>query len=228
MTRSIGAGPQGELLPGNEQSFPDGFHFLGGYLDESAQLSLVQDIGRVLQDAPLFQQRMPRTGEPLSVRMSNAGEYGWVTDREGGYRYQKTHPMTAKPWPPIPSRLLDLWAELTDDEREPNLCLINFYDGNARLGLHQDRGESSLEAPVVSISLGNDASFVLGGLSRKDPTRRLSLHSGDIVWFGGSSRLIFHGVEGIQPGHSKLLQEIGFSSGRINLTLRRINAAVGG
>jgi alkylated DNA repair protein (DNA oxidative demethylase) len=102
--------------------------------------------------------------------------------------------------------------------------LINFYDADARLGLHQDRGESSLDAPVVSISLGDEATFLLGGLSRKDPTRRIALHSGDIVWFGGASRLIFHGVEGIQSGLSKVLQGIGFPSGRINLTLRRIRA----
>ena len=223
MARYTAADPLGQLSLRNEQPFPDGFHFLPGYLDEPAQLSLALDIGRLLEDAPLFQQRMPRTGAPLSVRTSNAGEYGWVTDREGGYRYQTTHPMTTKPWPPIPLRLLDLWTELTNDEQKPNLCLINYYDADARLGLHQDRGESSLDAPVVSISLGNDASFVLGGLSRKEPTRRLLLHSGDIVWFGGPSRLIFHGVEGIEPGPSKVLQEIGFPSGRINLTLRRIN-----
>jgi DNA oxidative demethylase len=218
---------QGRFQLRDEQPFPDDFHFLAGYLDEQAQVSLAGDVGHLLQDAPLFQQRMPRTGSPLSVRMSNAGEYGWVTDREGGYRYQKTHPVTGSPWPPIPERLLDLWTELTNEQQKPNLCLINFYDADARLGLHQDRGESSLDAPVVSVSLGDDATFVLGGLSRKDPTRRLALHSGDIVWFNGTSRLIFHGVEGIRPGLSKVLQGIGIPSGRINLTLRRISAIAG-
>jgi alkylated DNA repair protein (DNA oxidative demethylase) len=216
--------PQGRFQLQDEPPFPDGFHFLAGYLDEQAQAWLARDVGNLLQDAPLFQQQMPRTGAPLSVRMSNAGEYGWVTDREGGYRYQKTHPVTGCPWPPIPKRLLDLWTELTNEGQKPNLCLINFYDADARLGLHQDRGESSLDAPVVSISLGDDATFVLGGLSRKHPIRRLALRSGDVVWFGGASRLIFHGVEGIRPGLSKVLQGIGFPSGRINLTLRRINA----
>lgn len=214
--------PQGRFQLQDEQPFPDGFHFLAGYLDEQAQALLVRDVGLLLRDAPLFQQRMPRTGAPLSVRMSNAGEYGWVTDREGGYRYQKTHPVTGSPWPPIPERLLTLWTKLTNEEQKPNLCLINFYDADARLGLHQDRGESSLDAPVVSVSLGDEATFVIGGLSRKDPTRRLALHSGDIVWFGGASRLIFHGVEGIRPGHSNVLQAIGLPAGRINLTLRRI------
>jgi alkylated DNA repair protein (DNA oxidative demethylase) len=166
---------------------------------------------------------MPRTGAPLSVRMSNAGEYGWVTDREGGYRYQDTHPVTGNARPAIPDRLLALWADLTDEKQIPNLCLINFYDRDAKLGLHQERGDSSLDAPVVSISLGDEATFLLGGLSRKERTRRLAVHSGDVVWFGGASRLIFHGVEGIRSGTSTLLDRIGLPDGRINLTLRRID-----
>ena len=108
------------------------------------------------------------------------------------------------------------------EAQPPNLCLINFYSDDAKLGLHQDRGDSSLDAPVVSISLGDDATFLLGGLSRKDATRRLSLHSGDVVWFGGASWLIFHGVQGIKSGTSLLLDRIGLPDGRINLTLRRI------
>jgi len=205
-----------------QTGFPEGFFFLPGYLDDAAQASLIREVGTVLDQAPLFEQMMPRTGAPLSVRMSNAGEYGWVTDRDRGYRYQKTHPVTGAPWPAIPPKFLELWAVITREKRLPNLCLINFYGGRARLGLHQDKGESSLDAPVVSISLGDDATFLLGGLSRKAPVRRLCLRSGDIVWFGGSSRLIFHGVEGIRPGTSRLLQQIGLPDGRLNLTLRRI------
>jgi DNA oxidative demethylase len=202
---------------------PDGFHFLPGHFDRAAQHALADDVRRTLEEAPLFQQTMPRTGAPLSVKMSNAGEFGWVSDREGGYRYQTTHPRTGRRWPPIPPRLLKVWSDLTGEPRPPNLCLINFYDSEARLGLHQDRGESSLDAPVVSISLGDDATFVLGGLSRKAPVRRLLLRSGDVVWFGGPSRLIFHGVEGTAPGTSDLLRDTGLAaSGRINLTLRRI------
>jgi alkylated DNA repair protein (DNA oxidative demethylase) len=208
----------------DKQQLPDGFYFLRGRLDEAAQVALTLDVGRLLQKAPLFEQRMPRTGARMSVRMSNAGEYGWVTDRKQGYRYQKNHPVTGATWPAIPERLLKLWSELTAQKQPPNLCLINFYNDAARLGLHQDRGESSLEAPVVSISLGDDATFLLGGLSRKDPTHRFSLHSGDVIWFGGASRLIFHGVEGIRSGTSRLLERIGLPDGRINLTLRRVGS----
>jgi DNA oxidative demethylase len=204
--------------------WPDGFHYLPAWLDAARQKQLVHDVGGILEDAPLFEQRMPRTGAPLSVRMSNAGEFGWVTDRDAGYRYQAHHPQTGKAWPAIPARLLDIWRELTGEVAAPNLCLINYYDSSAKLGLHQDRGEGSMKAPVVSISLGDDAVFVVGGFSRNGETRRLPLHSGDVVWFGGPSRLIFHGVQGIRVGSSTLLREIGLQEGRINVTLRRIQA----
>lgn len=203
------------------ESFPAGFHYLPRYLDAASQSLVLSEVEALLEKAPLFQQKMPRTGAPLSVRMSNAGEYGWVTDREGGYRYQPTHPITGERWPAIPERLLRIWADVTAERELPNLCLINFYDQEARLGLHQDKGES-LEAPVVSISLGDDATFVLRGATRKAPLRRLELRSGDVVWFGGPSRLIYHGVEGIRPGTSDLPRQSPLlEGGRINLTLRR-------
>ncbi|WP_213775779.1 alpha-ketoglutarate-dependent dioxygenase AlkB [Bradyrhizobium sp. dw_78] len=215
--------PQVELELTDPEPFPAGLHYLPGYFDETAQGALVADVRQLLVEAPLFKQSMPKSGAPLSVRMSNAGDFGWVTDREGGYRYQTVHPVTGKRWPPIPTVFLDLWQGVTSEIEPPNMCLINFYDAGARLGLHQDKGESSLEAPVVSVSLGDEATFSVGGMVRKDPVRRLRLRSGDVVWFGGPSRLIFHGVEGIRPGTSPLLEEHGFAaSGRINITLRRI------
>jgi DNA oxidative demethylase len=208
----------------DDSPLPAGFHYLPRYLNIAAQRAILSDVRKVLAKAPLFRQSMPRTGSPLSVRMSNAGEFGWVTDRERGYRYQNIHPVTGTPWPPIPDRLLKHWLEITGESQPPNLCLINYYDQEAKLGLHQDRGESSLAAPVVSISLGDEATFLLGGLARKDAVRRLELRSGDVIWFGGPSRLVFHGVEGIRHGTSQLLSEHGFpDGGRLNLTLRRID-----
>lgn len=212
------------LFDSEAADLPVGFHYLPRCYDAAGQRAILSDIRTVLAEAPLFQQAMPRTGAPLSVKMSNAGTFGWVTDREGGYRYQSRHPTTGKQWPPIPLSLLDLWKDLTGEVIPPNLCLINFYDAEARLGLHQDKGESSLDAPVVSVSLGDDATFVVGGMNRKDLVRRLRLRSGDVVWFGGPARLIYHGVEGIVPGSSPLLTDEGFAEGgRINLTLRRID-----
>jgi alkylated DNA repair protein (DNA oxidative demethylase) len=206
-------------LPGFEPApLPAGFHFLPGHFNAAEQTALLAELRQLLAEAPLFQQAMPRSGAPLSVRMSGAGTWGWVTDKVGGYRYQRTHPVTGQPWPAIPERLLRLWAEVTGEARPPNQCLINYYDAKARLGLHQDKDAVSLDGPVVSVSLGDDARFVVGGLSRQAPLQRLDLHSGDVVWFGGPGRLLFHGVDRIRFGSSALLAE----GGRLNVTLRRI------
>lgn len=207
------------LLPGFEPlPLPAGFHLLRGRLTEAEQQALLADLRAILAEAPLFTQAMPRSGARLSVRMSGAGTWGWVTDPARGYRYQRTHPVTGRPWPAIPVRLLALWAELTGEQAPANQCLINHYDAGARLGLHQDKDAVSLGGPVLSISLGDDAGFVLGGLARGAPLQRLNLRSGDVLWFGGPGRLLFHGVDGIRWGSSPLLAE----GGRLNVTLRRI------
>jgi alkylated DNA repair protein (DNA oxidative demethylase) len=162
---------------------------------------------------------MPRSGKPMSVRMSNCGPLGWVTDEARGYRYQATHPETGAPWPPIPEIVLRAWRELGGYTREPEACLINYYAPDARMGLHQDKDEQDFSAPVVSLSLGDTGLFRVGGLKRSDPTRSVRLTSGDAVVLGGEGRLAFHGVDRILPNTSTLLPE----GGRINLTLRRVS-----
>ena len=119
----------------------------------------------MIAEAPPFRPRMPRTGKPFSVMMSNCGPLGWVSD-ESGYRYQPTHPETGRPWPPMPQPLIDAWRRLAPDAPPPEACLINLYDSSARMGLHQDRDEAELSAPVVSLSLGDTAIFRVGGLAR--------------------------------------------------------------
>lgn len=203
------------------KTLPDGFRHLPGALDVAEQRALVEDIRAVVRAAPLYTPEMPRTGKPMSVRMTNCGTLGWVTDRERGYRYQPTHPVTGKPWPPIPQRLLALWRGVSEVAFEPEACLVNFYDDTARMGLHQDRDEQALSAPVVSVSLGDSCLFRIGGTARNDPTQSFRLASGDVVVLGGASRLAFHGVDRIYPGTSPLLK----SGGRINLTLRRVTPA---
>lgn len=173
----------------------------------------------VVAEAPLYVPVMPGTGKAMSVRMTNCGPLGWVTDKERGYRYQATHPVTGRPWPAIPQILLDLWREVSGYDREPEACLVNFYGDDAKMGLHQDRDETDFNAPVVSVSLGNSCLFRIGGLERKDRTSSLKLESGDVFVLGGAGRLCFHGVDRIYPGTSTLLK----SGGRINLTLRRVN-----
>lgn len=189
-----------------------------GLLDQTEQAAWVQDIRDVLKAAPLFQPTMPRTGKPLSVRMSNCGALGWVADK-AGYRYQSSHPVTGAPWPAMPQRLLDLWKTVAGDAPDPEACLINWYAPDAKMGLHQDKDEDNLSAPVVSVSLGDEALFKLGGVERGGTTQSIRLASGDVLVLGGPARLCHHGVARLYPGTSTLLD----APGRINLTLRRVN-----
>ena len=197
---------------------PEGVRYLPGYLDRPAQEHLVKLIRQVVAQAPLYVPEMPGTGKPMSVRMTNCGSLGWVTDRMQGYRYQPLHPTTNRPWPAIPLELLELWERLAGYPKPPEACLVNFYPDEAKMGLHQDKDETDLSAPVLSVSLGNTCLFRVGGLSRKDPTSSFRLSSGDIVILGGPGRLCFHGVDRIFPNTSTLLK----NGGRINLTLRRV------
>jgi len=195
-----------------------GFRLRPGYLDRAAQGSLLAAVRAVMATAPLYTPRMPKTGKPMSVRMTNCGLLGWVTDAERGYRYQPTHPETGAPWPPIPPFLLDAWRQLADYRHPPEACLINVYAADAKMGLHQDRDEEDFDAPVVSLSLGDTCLFRIGGTKRSDPTRSMRLASGDAIVLGGAARLAFHGVDRIMPGTSTLLPD----GGRINLTMRRV------
>jgi DNA oxidative demethylase len=201
--------------------FAPGVAYYPGFLDRARQEALRDDIRAILIEAPLFRPRMPRTGKPFSVRMGNCGPLGWVSD-ERGYRYQPAHPDTGRPWPAMPARLIQAWAALAMGAPPAEACLINFYDSKARMGMHQDRDEQELSAPVVSLSLG-DAALFRFGLRRGDPTRSIRLESGDALVFGGPARLAFHGVDRIIPGTSTLLAE----GGRINLTMRRVTVPVG-
>jgi alkylated DNA repair protein (DNA oxidative demethylase) len=200
---------------------PKGIRHIPGYLDRTRQEALVEALRQVVSEAPLFIPVMPRTGKEMSVRMTNCGSLGWVTDRAHGYRYQPLHPVTNRPWPPIPPLLLEIWTEVSGADVQPEACLVNHYAADARMGLHQDRDERDLSAPVVSVSLGDACLFRVGGSRREDRTVSFRLESGDIVIIGGESRLAFHGVDRIYPGTSALLKK----EGRINLTMRRVNPA---
>lgn len=196
----------------------DGVRIFPGLLSIAEQRALSVEIMELLAGNPLLQPRMPGSNLPFSVEQTNLGPLGWVSDRNG-YRYEALHPATGRPWMPIPSILMALWHEMTGYRADPECCLINLYRAEkSRMGLHQDRDEQALDAPVLSLSLGDSALFRLGGLTRKAPTRSFRLASGDALVFGGPARSCFHGIDQIWPGTSRLIE----GGGRLNLTLRRV------
>ncbi|QDY71720.1 alpha-ketoglutarate-dependent dioxygenase AlkB (plasmid) [Qingshengfaniella alkalisoli] len=183
-----------------------------GFLDEAMQRQILEDVRQITRLAPLYAP-MTRRG-PMSVRMTSAGAFGWVTDRKG-YRYESRHPQGTE-WPPIPASILKVWDEVSGANRPPECCLVNFYGEGARMGLHQDKDEADFSQPVLSISLGDDGLFRVGGVERGGRTKSAWLHSGDVVVLRDEARLAYHGVDRIRFGTSPLLNQ----SGRLNLTLR--------
>lgn len=187
-------------------------------LSPGTQAELVEAVRQIAREAP-FLTPETRRGRKMTVRMTSAGRLGWVSDRRG-YRYEPRHP-SGTPWPPIPDIALDVWRNWSGVERLPDSCLVNFYGEGARMGLHQDRDEGDLGWPVVSISLGDDALFRVGGTTRGGTTASTWLRSGDVVVLGGAARLAFHGIDRLRFGSSDLLRD----GGRINLTLRVVDLA---
>lgn len=190
-----------------------GFDIHKELLDIAAQREMLTAVRGVVAQAPFFRPEMP-TGKRMSVRMTAAGEYGWFSDAEG-YRYVTEHP-TGVPWPAIPTPILEVWQQVTGLAQQPECCLINYYDAEAKMGLHQDRSEANMDWPVVSISLGDEGLYRMGNVTRGGKTESMWLQSGDVVVMGGEARLAYHGVDRIRSGSSTLLPK----GGRLNLTLR--------
>ena len=184
-----------------------------GLLDRPAQEQIVQDIRAIVAAAPLFSPMTPY-GKPMSVQMTSAGCFGWVSDRSG-YRYSDTHPNGVN-WPAIPTSVLDIWRLVSGSDRTPECCLVNLYRESAKMGMHQDRDEAVFSEPVVSISLGDEGLFRIGNHTRGGKTESIWLKSGDVLVMGGDARLIYHGIEKTRAGSSSLL----IGGGRINLTMR--------
>jgi alkylated DNA repair protein (DNA oxidative demethylase) len=180
--------------------------------------TLKADLDRIIAAAPLRHMMTPG-GFRMSVAMTNCGCVGWVTDRKG-YRYTAEDPDSDKPWPPMPKSFVELATGAASRagylDFQPDACLINRYEPGARMTLHQDKDEQDFNAPIVSVSMGLPAVFLFGGLSRKDRPRRLQLHSGDVVVWGGPSRLHYHGINPLKDGDHPLTGRC-----RFNLTFRR-------
>ena len=190
-----------------------GFDIYKGLLSSEEQNALVDAVRDVAKAAPLFSPMTPY-GKPMRVRMTSAGRFGWVSDRLG-YRYSPTN-SEGMAWPDIPAPVLDVWERVSGSTRAPECCLMNFYGEDARMGMHQDRDEEDFAQPVVSISLGDDGLFRIGGKERGGSTESVWLNSGDVVVMGGDARLTYHGIDKIRFGSSRLLSK----GGRLNLTLR--------
>ncbi len=205
----------GDLFAGGDSPPVDlnGVSVWPGWLDREAQEALVADLRSVAADAPLRHYTTPR-GYSMSVSMTSAGDVGWMTDKKG-YLYSDRH-MDGGVWPEIPKSVLAVWRSASGVDRDPDSCLVNFYGEGAKMGLHQDKDENDLEWPVVSISLGDDGLFRVGGLSRRDSTKSRWLLSGDVAVLSGESRLAYHGIDRIKFRSSDLLP----NGGRINVTLR--------
>lgn len=181
------------------------------------QQEIVETVWRLAKSAPFYTPRMPKTDKPFSVEETNFGSLGWLAESTG-YRYAPKHPTTGEAWPTIPDTLVRLWRNVAEYHAPPECCLVNLYRSGAKMGAHQDRDEQALDAPVISVSLGDDAVFRFGGSTRKSPTQAVKLSSGDVLSFGGPARLMFHGIDRVIAASSRLIP----GGGRINLTLRRV------
>ena len=206
-------------LPVHRASEPigEGAVVLRGFALAGAS-ELLGAVERIDAAAP-FRHLTTPGGHLMSVAMTNCGELGWVSDRSG-YRYQHVDPLSGEPWPAMPALLDCTAAEAAEAAGyarfTPDACLINRYQPGARLSLHQDRDERDLAAPIVSMSLGLPAIFLFGGLRRNEKPRRIRLDHGDVVVWGGPTRLVFHGVEPLDDGLHPVTGRC-----RINLTFRK-------
>jgi len=192
----------------------EGLYYFPELLSNKEIDSILNNIRAAKKVAPFFTPKMPKTGKEFSVKMTNMGTKGWVCDKEKGYRYQSTHPITNNKWPEISSDILKIWQKLTNIDSNPDCCLINYYNLNAKMGLHIDNDEKDFSYPVLSISIGAPALFRFGGNKRSDSTKSIKLNHKDVIILSGESRLIYHGIDRIYK-NSKF-------DYRINLTLRKI------
>ena len=206
----------GDLLFQKQEIVKDAYLLKGFALQNEA--TLLSDIAQVIHDAPLRHMVTPG-GFTMSVAMTNCGDLGWVTDRKG-YRYATLDPISNLAWPTMPDSFKQLATQAANvagfDDFAPDACLINQYKIGARMRLHQDKDEQDFSQPIVSVSFGLPANFQFGGFERADKPIKLLLTHGDVVVWGGESRLRFHGILPLKAGHHPDLGNV-----RVNLTFRK-------
>lgn len=198
---------------------PLGFDHLSGVLDAEAQRRLLAAVRRVVAKAP-YRQARTKSGGLYSAQLTNCGRVGWWSDRKG-YRYTASQPESEDPWPAMPKVFTETLAQVlagtVAEGFSADACLMNHYEKGAKMGLHQDKDEADLTQPIVTICLGADADFQIGGLQRSDRPDVIVVSSGDALIMGGDSRMRFHGIRKIYPGTSPLSG----LDGRISLTFRK-------
>jgi DNA oxidative demethylase len=206
-----------EAQPSREE-IADGAVLLRGFV-KPIESELIEAVRAIVAQSPFRRMTTPG-GHLMSVAMTNCGERGWITDHTG-YRYDPIDPRTGAPWPAMPPVLRDLARRAAVQGGctgfAPDACLVNRYEPGTRLSLHQDKDELDYSAPIVSVSLGLPATFLFGGMARSDKPRRFRLIHGDVVVWGGPSRLAYHGVAPLADGEHALL-----GRKRINLTFRKV------
>ena len=209
---------QPRLFADPAAKLPPGLYYQPGAVGASGQLALYAAVRDIAGIAP-FTHARTKAGM-TSAAMTNCGTAGWWSDLKG-YRYQTHRPDSVEPWPPLPAIFLETVAQAIAGtpwpDFVPDACLLNFYGEGAKMGLHQDRDEKDFSQPIVTLSLGDDGDFLIGGSTRAERAQVLVVRSGDILIMGGDSRMRFHGIRKIYPGTSPLPE----LTGRISLTFRK-------
>tara|TARA_B100000035_G_scaffold167642_1_gene143039 strand:+ start:3223 stop:3834 length:612 start_codon:yes stop_codon:yes gene_type:complete len=191
-------------------------------LDDSVQKKIINEVSKIICKAPLFNPLTPIWNKPLKIKITNAGEWGWLSNKQG-YKYVRCHPLTKKKWPPIPNVFFEIWNKYSSSLTLPNCSLINVYENEkSTLGLHQDKDENDFSYPVVSISIGNKAIFNYGS-SRKN-LKKICLPSGSVVILKDESRLYYHSISKVFKNDKNIFynsKNIGLpKKGRVSITLR--------
>ncbi len=206
-------------LPAPPLTLPAGLILHRSAVELARQEHLVRALAEVLTAAPPMHTRV-KGGGMTSAAMTNCGQAGWWSDAKG-YRYERTNPSTGKSWPAMPAEFLRIAEEVVADspwpDFTPDACLVNHYAAGAKMGLHQDKDEADFSQPIVTVSLGDSADWLIGGAKRTDKAVAFRVNSGDVLLMGGSARMLFHGVRKIHPGTSPLAG----IAGRYSLTFRR-------
>ena len=194
-------------------------------LNITNQKILIFDALKIIKSAPLILPKLPRWNKPFRVLITNAGDWGWISDKSG-FKYVKKHPKTGKIWPKIPSSFFGIWKKFSCSNIMPNSCLINLYKNiNSRLGLHQDKDENDFSVPVLTISIGSSCKFNYGKTKEIKLLKTFDLKTGSIVLLSGGSRLYYHSVSKILKTEKNILHNenpnIFPRNSRLSITLRR-------